>query len=236
MSQPHPNSVIPTSFRGYSEDFYDALVEKENYCYNSTRLDGTLFDPLTEYQMHFTSFVSSVQSYFNGNFSEDIFFDLLQGMNSFVRLNHQFGIAEDLKNSLYAIKIFNMGGVYETVVNQPVDYFDDIAVEMDDELQIEYTVTPRLNSASETASLAVESTNTLAQQRVSQISSNVGKLINKLLYHEIIDEGDDPPSVPYIVRVNPPFPKSESYDKVFVEYGYDTFLPFFGLGSVDPFN
>lgn len=230
----HPESVLSTRIQTYDSDFYDKLTAMESFCYDNSEQED-VEDGVEEYQPFFQDLNDAIEGYFDSNeFSRDALFDLLQGMYTYVKLNVLYEYREDLKEQLQASEIFDMDGFIEDTLSRPDDYYDDFFIEIEEDDELGPIETPRAPNLEDSVSrltavdeetgvnVIVASTNAKVRSLQSTIQRAVEKKINKLLYQ---DE-----------EIKDTIAKEDMYDAVFVAYGFDFYVDFFGIEDVNPFD
>ena len=230
----HPESVLSTRIQTYDSDFYDKLTAMESFCYDNSEQED-VEDGVEEYQPFFQDLNDAIEGYFDSNeFSRDALFDLLQGMYTYVKLNVLYEYREDLKEQLQASEIFDMDGFVEDTLSRPDDYYDDFFIEIEEDDELGPIETPRAPNLEDSVSrltavdeetgvnVIVGSTNAKVRSLQSTIQRAVEKKINKLLYQ---DE-----------EIKDTIAKEDMYDAVFVAYGFDFYVDFFGIEDVNPFD
>ena len=230
----HPESVLSTRIQTYDSDFYDKLTAMESFCYDNSEQED-VEDGVEEYQPFFQDLNDAIEGYFDSNeFSRDALFDLLQGMYTYVKLNVLYEYREDLKEQLQASEIFDMDGFIEDTLSRPDDYYDDFFIEIEEDDELGPIETPRAPNLEDSVSrltavdeetgvnVIVGSTNAKVRSLQSTIQRAVEKKINKLLYQ---DE-----------EIKDTIAKEDMYDAVFVAYGFDFYVDFFGIEDVNPFD
>ena len=230
----HPESVLSTRIQTYDSDFYDKLTAMESFCYDNSEQED-VEDGVEEYQPFFQDLNDAIEGYFDSNeFSRDALFDLLQGMYTYVKLNVLYEYREDLKSQLQASEIFDMDGFIEDTLSRPDDYYDDFFIEIEEDDELGPIETPRAPNLEDSVArltavdeetgvnVIVGSTNAKVRSLQSTIQRAVEKKINKLLYQ---DE-----------EIKDTIAKEDMYDAVFVAYGFDFYVDFFGIEDVNPFD
>ena len=231
----HPNSVISNVIGDFSQSLYDKLTDMENYCYEqSTQSEGSE----ENYKPFFEELNQGILDWFEGDLDEQAIFDLMQAIYSFIALNIMYDYRDDLKSELPAPLAFNMGGFIDDVDSYSIDHYDDIVMaqgEDEDGNTISFLKAENIEAdiakfnppedpepGQDPLPPAIAETNSNIIALRSKVQQAVQRKINKLLYQdeEILNSLD----------------KSEMYEKVFVEYEYDTYIEFLNIEGVDPFE
>lgn len=243
MANVHPNSVIATTIQDYNEDFYNKLVDMEYLCYENSSQQSEIDDSDTyssteeAYKPFFQDLNDGIVAYFSSSgFDRDVYYDLMQGMYSFIQLNSLYDYRNDLLDELDGDEIFNINDFIPTVLDYADDYYDDLNIyeEPDEETGelVEVVEAPNLEADidfleqtdTETGALVIkQETNNKASSLQSDIQSAVEKKINRLLYEEEEIVGSS-------------IPKEDMYQKVFKDHNYDFYYDFLGIENVDPFE
>jgi len=229
-------SAISTQLKEFSEDFYDALIRKENTCYRSNRVE----DPEQVYAPFFSQLNNAILGYFDDDIDQGALVDFIDAIYAFLSINIQFEYRDDLREQLPAGTVFTMGGVYGQVVDLPDDFYDDI--QQDPATDEWYS--PNIDAAIATLEdpETIEDTNNNLRATAQEIQGAVRNKVSKLMYSEVVRQKDidagfvTPPDAPHLIQVESPPDKQGMHSLIFTELGYGAIAQLTGNPGVDPYS
>lgn len=120
MSTVNPQSVIPLWVNSWNSNFYNSLVEKENWSYiNQTYAS---WEPL------FTQLANALNSYKAFNRQAEIT-NFFFGAYGYLALNKVYGTDDSLVNSFDANNIYNLNNLIAVTISRPINYYNDAVID-----------------------------------------------------------------------------------------------------------
>lgn len=125
-------TFIPREVREFDYDFFQALYEKEQYCYDndwdgaSETYDetGTLVTSRYVYEPLFEDLRAAIQAWFNVDRTE-LMREFIDGLYSYIVFDRMYGTGDSLIAQSNAAEIFDMDGFVHRIKTEPVDYYFD---------------------------------------------------------------------------------------------------------------
>lgn len=122
MAVIHPDSVISKDIKEFNTDFYKSLVEKENYCYTSTRTHASV----DNYQPFFTDLNNAIMAYLNKSRDITKWRGLTNTLYVYDYLKDIMGDNLISESDIVATYIANIDDYIPLLLTKANDYFDDI--------------------------------------------------------------------------------------------------------------
>lgn len=209
----HPDSVITTLLQDFNQDFYDALTDKEYFCYEDA-VNGTKED----YMPFFTDLNAQLENYLNSFTDEtQVFFDMTQSIYSFIVLNTQYGVGSEMEDEIHGDNIFSIGGLVDDMISRPVDYYDDFFIDAESNPRA-----PNLEADIDHVETAPQDDINSANTLTNDLGSVIQDQVNKLLYED--------------QTIQDTISKEDRYTKIFVENRYSEYYDVLQISGVDPFE
>lgn len=243
----HVQSVIATAIADYSEDLYLALTHKEYKCYTQSQRPPLVLESemIAAYSPFFTALSNAILINLAVAPAKASLESLMGSIYAFTILNSQFKDFDDKIPLIQAAAVFNCSGLRDEIINEQDEfYYDSYTPALYDEFNVLISEASAATIQAHTEAFLADNgdaISALADALAEELNACTYYYVQRLMYmdavtpEQVAAPGFVPPAPHYLTQTGTSPAKSEMYNQVFVQYGYDIYLPMFGLSSVDPF-